>query len=91
MAITTLGVLALMAAFCMIGGLIALRSQRDSAGVWLLAIGFAIATIWSGMGAFWAQSHDSMMSPKMYFIMATMAVTAAIYFADRATRAGSQI
>lgn len=87
MEFTTLGVLAIMILACLVSGMVALRFQQKSMGLWLLTIGFVIAVIWSILGMRWAQSHNSSITPKLYLTMATMAGAGAIYFGDRASRA----
>lgn len=76
----TRGVLAILAGVVMIGGMVAIYAGYRKEGMWTLAGGFGIASLWSIMSMYWAQSNPSATSAENYLAMTTMAVTAVIYF-----------
>ncbi|UPV99625.1 hypothetical protein M0R88_14015 [Halorussus gelatinilyticus] len=80
MALDTRGVLAIIAGLLMTAALVAARRDDRLLGTWIMMIAFAVATLWSVLSIFWAQSHPSPLSPRLWITMATMAVAATVYF-----------
>ncbi|MFC7080644.1 hypothetical protein [Halorussus caseinilyticus] len=60
--------------------LIAARSEERLLGTWIMAFSFAVASLWSIMSIFWAQSNPSALTPKLWITMASMAAAATVYF-----------
>ncbi len=69
-----------MAGMIMTGGLIAARMDRRIEAAWIMAGGFAVASLWSIMSIFWAQTHASVLTPKLWISVAAMAVAATVYY-----------
>lgn len=80
MALDTREVLAMITGFLMIVALVAARAEKRLAGTWIMTLGFAIATLWSVMSIYWAQSHPSALTPKLWITMASMSGAATVYF-----------
>ena len=80
MALTTRGVLAIIAGLLMVGALFVARSDRRLLATWVMMVGFIIATLYSIMSIFWAQSNPSPLTPEVWMTMASMAAAMAIYF-----------
>ncbi len=80
MMLGTRSVLAVMAGVVMVIAIPVFRSGRRSEGLWLLTIGFFLATLWSAFSLAWARSHPGALSFQSYFLLATMAVAGTIYY-----------
>jgi hypothetical protein len=80
MALGTRGVFAIIAGLLMIASLIAARAERRLLGTWIMMLGFGVASLYSIMSIYWAQSHESPLTPKLWITMASMAAAATIYF-----------
>ncbi|WP_276281497.1 hypothetical protein [Halorussus caseinilyticus] len=80
MALDTRGVLAIITGLLMTVALIAARSEERLLGTWIMAFSFAVASLWSIMSIFWAQSNPSALTPKLWITMASMAAAATVYF-----------
>lgn len=80
MALGTRGVLAIMAGLLMSIAIVAARTEKRLLGTWLMMFGFVIATLWSVMSIFWAQSNPSPLTPELWLSMSTMAAAGAVYF-----------
>lgn len=76
----TRGVLALIAATLMAAAVIATRRDRGVLGVKLMTAAFAVASLWSLLSVYWAQSNASLLSSTNWLALTTMAVTATIYY-----------
>ena len=76
----TRGILALLAGAVMTGGIVALRTERDSLGLWLLTAGFLIASLWSGLSVYWSMNNPSVLPTKSHLVLGTTSVTATIYY-----------
>ncbi len=76
----TRGVLAILAGITMTAAIVALRSGRRSAGLWLLTTGFFIASIWSGLSIYWTQNNDGALSAESHLLLGTTAVAGTIYY-----------
>ncbi|WP_137287143.1 hypothetical protein [Halorussus salinisoli] len=80
MALGTRGVLAIVAGLLMTAAFVAARAERRLLGTWIMTLGFTVASFWSILSIFWAQSHPSALTPKLWLTMASMAATATVYF-----------
>lgn len=80
MALDTRAVLAIMSGLLMSIALVATRAEKRLLGTWLMMLGFVVATLWSGMSVFWAQSNPSPLTPEVWLSMASMAAAATVYF-----------
>lgn len=80
MALDTRGVLAIIAGLLMTAALVAARTEERLLGTWMMALGFTVATLWSALSVFWAQSNPSVLSPELWITMASMAAAATVYF-----------
>jgi peptidoglycan/LPS O-acetylase OafA/YrhL len=80
MALTTRGVLAIIAGLLMVGALLVARSDRRLLATWVMMVGFVTATLYSVMSIFWAQSNPSPLTPEVWMTMASMAAAMVIYF-----------
>lgn len=80
MALGTRGVLAILAGLLMTAALVAARSGERLLGTWIMTLGFGVATLWSVLSVFWAQSRRSALTPELWLTMASMAAAATVYF-----------
>jgi tellurite resistance protein TehA-like permease len=80
MALDTRGVLAIIAGLLMTAALVAARYEERLLGTWIMMLGFVVASLWSVMSVFWAQSNPSPLTPEVWITMASMAIAGAIYF-----------
>jgi len=80
MALDTRGVLAIIAGLLMITAFVAARYEERLLGTWIMMLGFVVASLWSVMSVFWAQSNPSPLTPEVWLSMATMAIAGTIYF-----------
>lgn len=80
-------VIAILTGGVFIAAIVALRRDARQTGAWLLALGSALATVWSLLSMVWAESNPSMAPPDGYLSLAVMGTVTAIYFGLRA-RAG---
>lgn len=80
MALDTRGVLAIIAGLLMTAALVAARTEQRLLGTWIMTFGFAVASLWSIMSIFWAQTNPSVLTPKLWITMASMAAAATVYF-----------
>jgi len=80
MALDTRGVLAIIAGLLMTIALVAARTEERLLGTWIMTLAFAVASLWSVMSIFWAQSNPSALTPELWITMASMAAAATIYF-----------
>jgi len=80
MALDTRGVLAIIASLLMITAFVAARYEERLLGTWIMMLGFVVASLWSVMSVFWAQSNPSPLTPEVWLSMATMAIAGTIYF-----------
>jgi hypothetical protein len=80
MALDTRGVLAIIAGLLMTVALVAARTEERLLGTWIMTLAFAVASLWSIMSIFWAQSNPSALTPELWITMASMAAAATIYF-----------
>ena len=80
MALDTRGVLAIVAGLLMITAFVAARYEERLLGTWIMMLGFVVASLWSVMSVFWAQSNPSPLTPEVWLSMATMAIAGTIYF-----------
>ncbi|WP_135829060.1 hypothetical protein [Halorussus halobius] len=80
MALGTRGVLAIMAGLLMTAAFVVAQTERRLLGTWLMTLGFVVATLWSIMSVFWAQSNPSPLTPSVWLTMASMAAAATVYF-----------
>lgn len=87
--VTSRGVLAVMTAGVFLVALVALRREAGQVAAWLLALGSALATVWSLLSMLWAENHASMAPPDGYLSLAVLAAVTTLYFGLRASnRAG---
>ena len=80
MALDTRGVLAIIAGLLMTTAFVAARYEERLLGTWIMMLGFVVASLWSVMSVFWAQSNPSPLTPEVWLSMATMAIAGTIYF-----------
>jgi amino acid transporter len=80
MALDTRGVLAIMASLLMLLAMVVARTERRLLGTWIMMLGFVFASLFSILSIFWAQSHPSVLTPKLWITMASMAAAATVYF-----------
>ena len=80
MAIDTRGVLAIIAGLLMTVALVAARTEDRLLGTWIMTMAFAVASLWSIMSIFWAQTNPSALTPELWITMASMAGAATVYF-----------
>jgi drug/metabolite transporter (DMT)-like permease len=80
MALDTRGVLAIIAGLLMTAALVAARYEERLLGTWIMMLGFVVASLWSVMSVFWAQSNPSPLTPEVWITMASMAIAGTIYF-----------
>ncbi len=80
MAFGTREVLALIAVGLLTVAVVASTRDRDLLGVKLMTAAFAIASLWSFLSIYWAQSNPSLLSPQNWLALTTMAVTATVYY-----------
>jgi amino acid transporter len=80
MALDTRGVLAIMASLFMLLAMVVARTERRLLGTWIMMLGFVFASLFSILSIFWAQSHPSVLTPKLWITMASMAAAATVYF-----------
>jgi len=80
MALDTRGVLAIIAGLLMTAALVAARYEERLLGTWIMMLGFVVASLWSVMSVFWAQSNSSPLTPEVWITMASMAIAGTIYF-----------
>lgn len=53
---------------------------RGLLGTWILVVGFAFATLWSGLNYVWARSNPSALSARSWLLLTTTAATAVVYY-----------
>ena len=80
MALGTRGVLAIIIGLLITVALAAARLEERLLGTWIMTFAFALATLWSVMSIYWAQSNPSALTPKLWITMASMAAAATVYF-----------
>lgn len=87
MSLSTRGVLALLIVITMVAALIAGRRGAELLATWLMTAGFALATVWAGLGAVWTYEFgaDGALSPEVYVSLVMMGAALTIYFGFRAT------
>ncbi|MFB6221623.1 MAG: hypothetical protein ABEH90_09305 [Halolamina sp.] len=76
----TRSVFALLAGVVMALGVLASLTDRGVLGSKLLAVGFAIATVWATLGFFWSADHQTALGTTNYIALGSMAAVAAIYY-----------
>lgn len=86
----TRSVLAVMAGGVMITAIVVLRAGRKSMGLWLLAVGFFIASIWSGLSIAWTQNRSGMLSFESHILLASTAFAGTIYYGMLAREANTE-
>jgi hypothetical protein len=88
MPITTRGVLALISALLMLGAIYAFRTDRDVTSSWLMAAGFAVATLWTVLGVAWAYQfpEQSSLPWRSWAMLAPMALVFATYYGYQASQ-----
>lgn len=80
MALDTRAVLAIIAGLLMTVALVAARTEERLLGTWIMMLAFAVASLWSIMSIFWAQTNPSALTPELWITMASMAAAATVYF-----------
>ncbi len=88
--VSSRGLIAIVTAGVFVAAIIALRRDARQTGAWLLAVGSALATVWSLLSMLWAETHPSMAPPDGYLSLAVMGAVTTLYFGLRArSRAGA--
>ncbi|WP_423745262.1 hypothetical protein V5735_04465 (plasmid) [Haladaptatus sp. SPP-AMP-3] len=87
--IGTRSVLAVVAGGVMVTAIVALRSGRKSTGLWLLAAGFFVASLWSGLSIAWTRNNPGMLSSDSHLLLGSTAVAGTIYYGMLAREATS--
>jgi hypothetical protein len=80
MALDTRGVFAIISGLLIIAALVAARTERRLLGTWIMMLAFGAASFYSIMSIFWAQSNPSVLTPKLWITMASMAAAATVYY-----------
>lgn len=80
MALDTRSMFAIIAGLLMTAALVAARYEKRLLGTWIMTLGFAVASLYSIMSMTWAQSNPSVLTPKLWITMASMAGAATVYF-----------
>ena len=82
--VTSRGVIAVMTAGVFVLAIVALRRESGQVAAGLLALGSALATVWSILSMLWAETHSSMAPPDGYLSLAVMGGVTTLYFGLRA-------
>lgn len=88
MEFTSRGALALTGAALMGAAIYASRTDRPVLSSWLMATGFAVATLWTVLGVAWAYQYParSGLPWRSWAMLAPVALVFATYYGYRASR-----
>lgn len=88
MALTSRGVLALIAAASLLVAVLAARADRPVVASWLMAAGFAVVTLWTAMGVAWAHQYPRRadLAWRSWAMLGTVALVLAARYGYRASR-----
>lgn len=84
--LTTRGVLALLALGLMTAAVVATRRGREAGASWLMAAGFAVATLWTLLGVAWAYENParSAVPWRSWAMIAPVAAVLALFYLQKA-------
>lgn len=88
MEFTSRGALAVIGAALMLAAVYAFRTDRPVLSSWLMAAGFAVATLWTVMGVAWAYQFPerSAMPWRSWAMLAPVALVFAAYYGYQASQ-----
>lgn len=86
--LTSRGVLALIGAALMLAAIYAFRSDRPVLSSWLMAAGFAIATLWTAVGVVFAYlyPHQNDLPWRSWAMLVPVALVFATYYGYKASQ-----
>lgn len=88
MALTSRGALAMIAAALLVAAIYASRAERPVVASWLMAAGFAVATLWTAMGVAWAYQYPQRadLAWRSWAMLGAIALVLATRYGYRASR-----